>query len=128
MAVRSVPLDRIDALMPPPSRKKPAGKNIVRFRVEAVEYTVDRDEITPRIERELFTQAGVTPTQAMQAVTSGAVFGVAALMFIARRQAGEQVVYQNIEDRLWAAMKDSPDDFDLTILGDDEEVVTGPPA
>lgn len=114
--------------MPPPSRKKPAGKNIVRFRVEAVEYTVDRDEITPRIERELFTQAGVTPTQAMQAVTSGAVFGVAALMFIARRQAGEQVVYQNIEDRLWAAMKDSPDDFDLTILGDDEEVVTGPPA
>lgn len=114
--------------MPPPSRKKPAGKNIVRFRVEGVEYTVDRDEVTPRLERELFAQTDLTPNQAMRALTSGAVFGVAALMFIARRQAGEQVVYQNIEDRLWAAMKDAGDEFDLTVLGDDEEVVTGPPA
>lgn len=114
--------------MPPPSRKKLAGKNIVRFRVEGVEYTVDRDEITPRLERELFVQTDLTPSQAMRALTSGAVFGIAALMFIARRQAGEQVVYQNIEDRLWAAMKDAgPDEFDLTVLGDDEEVVTNPP-
>jgi hypothetical protein len=114
--------------MPPPTRsKKQNEKDALRFRVDGVEYTVDRSDITPRIERELFTQAGITLSDAGMALTRGALFGVAAMMFVARRQQGEQVAYQPIEDGLWRAKQEAGDEFDLTLLGADEEVVANPP-
>ena len=106
--------------MAPP--KLPKKTATMRFRVDGVTYAVDRDEITPNVERELFTQSGLTVSKAVEAVVGGALFGLAALIFLARRQAGEAVAYQSIEADLWAAMKAAGDEFDVDlIVGDDNE-------
>lgn len=113
-------------MAPPKLTNKAKPGTVIRFRVDGVVYVVDRDEITPRIERELFTQTGLTVQKAVEAVVGGASFGLAALMFLARRQAGETVAYQPIEDDLWAAMKAS-DEFDIDLIVGDEEDAAGPP-
>lgn len=115
--------------MAPPRLAKNKPRNVLRFRCDGVEYALDRDDLTPRLERELFTQAGVTPQQAFQAFAGGATFGVAAVLWLARRQAGEAVAYQVVEDGLWAAIKRSgEDEFDLALLTDDEEGDPAPEA
>jgi len=67
--------------------------------------------------------------KAVEAVVGGASFGLAALIFLARRQAGEAVAYQTIEDDLWRAMKAAGDEFDIDlIVGEDGgEGEVGPP-
>jgi len=102
--------------MAPPKLSKQTKSNAMRFRVDGVTYVVDRDELTPRIERELFTQTSLTVQKAVEAVVGGASFGLAALIFLARRQAGEAVAYQTIEDDLWKAMKAAGDEFDIDLI------------
>jgi len=116
--------------MAPPKLSKQTKSNAMRFRVDGVTYVVDRDELTPRIELELFNQTGLTVQKAVEAVVGGALFGLAALVFLARRQAGEAVAYQPIADDLWKAMKAAGDEFDIDlIVGEDGgEGEDGPPA
>lgn len=95
----------------PPSltdRRKAAQANsadVVRFRLEGVDYALDRSELSPALERELYQQAGLTPQACLQALSQGATFGLAALVFLARRQGGERVTYLQIESALWEASK-----------------------
>lgn len=113
--------------MPPPSIKKSKQDNQpkpVRFRLDGKEYTVDPAGFGPRIERELFIQAGMTVKQLGDAMAGAASFAVPALVFLARRQAGEMVQYQPIEDALWAAQQAG--DVEIEFL--DGEVDAGPPA
>lgn len=113
-------------MAPPKLQKRGDAKRT--FRVDGVVYVLDAADLTPRIERELYTQAGVTPAQAFEALMHGARFGIAAVMFLARRQAGDTVAYQAIEDGLWQAIQRAgEDDFDLAIIEDDDEEVPGPP-
>lgn len=112
--------------MAPPKLSKQQS-DALRFRVDGVVYAFDRAEIGPRIERELFQQSGLTVAKAMEALVGGASFGVAALVFLARRQAGEVVQYQAIEDDLWRAMRESGDEFDLDLIVGDDGGEVGPP-
>jgi hypothetical protein len=105
--------------MPPPSaRPKPdsTAGDTLRFKVDGATYTVTRSELTSRLERELFLQSGLTRDQAMQATVNGALFGVAALVFLAKRQAGEPAQYVAIEAALDAA--NSAGDLELELLAD----------
>lgn len=114
--------------MAPPRLPKSAKSDALRFRVDGVVYSVDRAELTPKIERELFQQSGLTMAKAIEALTGGAAFGLAALVFLARRQAGEAVAYQRIEDDLWEAQKAAGGEFDIDLLvEDDEEAGDNPP-
>lgn len=98
----------------------------LKFRVDGVAYVFDQD-ITPRMERELFQAIGISPQAALSAMNQGAFFGVCALVWLARRQRGDKITYQAVEDDLTAARKASGDEFDLElILGDAEEVSAGP--
>lgn len=123
------------AQRPPSLKTRTAGpdpEKLFRFRLDGVEYTVDRSDISPRMERELFQQSGVTPQAAFTALTQGATFGIAALVYLARRQAGERVAYQQIEDALWKASQDaaeSGEPIDLEVLEVTAEAAAdaGPP-
>jgi hypothetical protein len=106
--------------MAPPKLSKKQNGQALRFRVDGVVYEVDRAELTPRIERELFSQSGLTVSKAFEALVGGATFGVAALVFLARRQAGDGVAYQQIEDDLWQAMKAAGDEFDIDLIVGEE--------
>lgn len=112
--------------MAPPKMPKKQS-DALRFRVDGVVYVVDRAELTPKIERELFQQSGLTMAKAIEALTGGAAFGLAALVFLARRQAGEAVVYQKIEDDLWAAQQAAGGEFDVDLLVGDEDGDENPP-
>lgn len=106
--------------MPPPKLKQPA--TVLRLRCDGVHYTLDFSDISPRIERDLYVQAQITPKQALDSLQHGATFGIAAVVYLARRQAGEPVTYQTVEDGLWTAIRRAGmDDFDLAIITDDEE-------
>lgn len=103
----------------------------IKFRVNGVDYAchLSNDRIGPALERELFIQAKVTPQQAFEAFASGAYFGLAAAMFIARRQAGEKVVYAQIEAEVQRCLEEVGDEgFDLTVYSDEDEVeILDPP-
>lgn len=113
-------------MAPPRLPKNKPSDTAMRFRVDGVVYTLDRGEVTPKIERELFQQSKMTMAQAFEALVGGATFGVAALVFLARRQAGDGVAYQQIEDDLWQAMKAAGDEFDIDLLtGEDDDAGEG---
>ncbi len=114
--------------MAPPKMPKKQQSDALRFRVDGVVYVVDRAELTPKIERELFQQSdGLTLARAIEALKGGAGFGLAALVFLARRQADEAVVYQKIEDDLWAAQQAAGGEFDVDLLVGDEDGDENPP-
>lgn len=110
--------------MPPPTvkRRQPADAGeVLRFRVDGAEYRLERGELSDRIERELFVQAGITTQQAFSAVAAGAAFGVAALVFLAKRTAGQPAQYAQIEQALEEARRAAGDEFDLEVLADDSD-------
>lgn len=108
--------------MPPPNTKKPARPaHRLVFRADGVRYTLDRDEIGLGHERELFIDAGVTPDQAFRAFAAGARFGLAAVIWLARRQAGETVTYGAVEAAVEKAIRAAGDDFDLAIIEEDDD-------
>lgn len=96
--------------------------NQVKFRVDGVHYTLDQDEITPRLERELWLAIGITPQSALSSMSQGAFFGVCAMTWLARRQRGDKITYQAIEDDLHKARKLAGDDFDLELIIEDGPV------
>lgn len=113
--------------MPPPRPTKKAAAEVLRFRCDGVDYSLDRDEITPRIERELYKATQLTPAQCFDAMLGGAKFAIAALVFLARRQAGDQIAYQPVEDALFKSMQAQGDDFDLAVIEDDDGGDAAPP-
>ena len=117
--------------MPPPRAAAKKSAEVLRFRCDGVNYALDRDEITPRIERELYRATELTPAQCFDAMLGGAKFAISALVFMARRQAGDNVAYQPIEDALFKSMQAEGDDFDLAVIEDDDDGEGGdaaPPA
>lgn len=78
--------------MPPPKKAKKKDAHLA-FRLDGVDYRLDFGSIENRHELELFQQSGLTLGQLSQALGSGAPppFAVAAVMFLARRQAGDRV-------------------------------------
>lgn len=117
--------------MAPPSVKKTKQQDkpkIMRFRLDGAELRVEFGAaMTPRLERELFLATGLTIARLGDAMVGGANFAVPALVFIARRQAGEIVQYQDVEDAIERSAA-SEDGIDLELLGDDEGGDAGPPA
>lgn len=93
--------------------------NQIKFRVDGVNYTLDQDEITPRLERELWQAIGITPQSALSSMAQGAFFGVCAMTWLSRRQRGDTIAYQRVEDDLQKARKLSGDDFDLELIVED---------
>lgn len=71
-----------------------------RFRFEGKVYRFDPAEMTGRLERELWQATKLTMLQAFEALTGGASFGLAAVLWMSRRQAGEQVTYDEVESWL----------------------------
>ena len=114
--------------MAPPSakREKAAQKaqQVMRFRLDGASYELDAGQLSPRIERELFTQAGLTMRQLGDAMQSGASFCVPAMVFLARRQRGDVVQYQPIEDAIWEASQKGEIELELLTDGGDD---AGPP-
>lgn len=88
--------------MAPPSLKKQQEGKALRFNVNGVDYAFRESEFTGKLERELYAQAGLTWIKAVQAAQDGALFGVAALIWLARRQAGQTVNYEAVESELYA--------------------------
>lgn len=85
------------------ARKAKSDGFTIAFKIDGVNYIVERDQLTPRIELELFKQSGLTFAEAMGALErSGAPvpFAIACLIFLARRARGEQVTYSEILDGL----------------------------
>lgn len=111
--------------MAPPVAAAKAGK-VMRWRVNGVGYVLDRGQMTGKLERELWRQAELTLSAAVEALQQGAMFGVAAMMWLARRQAGHDVRYEQVEEELyrWAADDDLAVEFVQEGDGDD----AGPPA
>ena len=89
--------------MPPKSstaRKAKSDGFTIAFKIDGVNYVVERDQLTPLIELELFQQSQLTFAEAMHALqrSGGAPvpFAMACLIFLARRARGEQVTYLEI--------------------------------
>jgi hypothetical protein len=93
--------------MPPKAattRKKKTDGFTIAFKVDGVNYVVERDQLTSRIELELYQQSHLTFVEAMHALQnaggSPVPFAIACLIFLARRARGEQVTYDEILDSL----------------------------
>lgn len=96
---------------------------VIRFRFQGVEYRVDPSMMTGRLERELWKATEMSVAQIMAALVAGASFGLAALVWLARRQNGETVAYREVEEYIDDV---AADEIDLELLGDEEEVAGDP--
>lgn len=103
--------------MPPP--KLPTKQDGLSFRLDGVTYSVSTRHGVMAIERELFTQTGFTLQRLFEAIEGGATFAVPALVFLARRQAGETVRYAAIEADI--EQRAATGDLELELLGQEEE-------
>lgn len=110
--------------MPPPQLPRKADDGL-SFRLDGVTYSVSVRHGVMAIERELFQQTGFTLSQLFEAISAGATFAVPALVFLARRQAGEAVKYAAIEADIERRAADG--DLELELLTD-EEATADPPA
>lgn len=98
----------------------------MKFRVQGVEYVLSNAEMTGRLERELFRATdGFTLAKAIEAAEAGGLFGVAAMMWLARRQAGETVRYEAVEEELYRDAQAG--DLSLEFVGSGGGDVPDPP-
>lgn len=114
--------------MPPRSARraqKKTGDNIaMTITVDGEPYVFDTSDITSAIDRELYLQSRLTMAGVFSGMDSGNVspFFIAALVFLARRTAGEKVTYTQVEEAIG---------FDSEIdvkIHDGDEVADGPEA
>lgn len=85
--------------MPPEAPKSPtAGDIAMTLTVDGVAYHLNPRELDHTTERALFAESGLTLPQLMTAMSggSGAPFMLAALVFLARRQRGDRVTYDEV--------------------------------
>lgn len=89
--------------MPNREQRRAAAKNnddqSIIITVDAVKYRFDPGQMTSAIERELWTQAGLTEAGILGAFQRRefAPFMIAGLVFLARRSRGDQITYDEIE-------------------------------
>ena len=103
------------------------GEKAIRWRAGDEVLRFSPGEVTPQLERELWQAAKVTPMDAMQALAGGAVFGLAAITWLARRQAGVRQQYATVEAEVAKAAREPG--FEVEMLDDDVEGGDdGPPA
>lgn len=108
--------------MPPP--KLPTKQDGLAFKLDGVTYRVSTRHGVMSIERELFSQTGFTLAKLFEAIEAGATFAVPALVFLARRQAGETVRYAAIEADI--ERRAGEGDLELELLTEDGDA--DPPA
>ena len=96
---------------------------VLRFRFQGVEYQLDPSDITGKLERELWKSTEMSVQQIMTALVAGASFGLAAVVWMARRLAGETVRYDEVERYVDSL---DGDDIDLELLGDEEVADSDP--
>jgi len=86
--------------MPPeaPKPKTTSDDITIAMTVDGVVYHLNPRELDHITERALFAEAGLTLPQLMTAMSggSGAPFMLAALVFLARRQRGDRVTYDEV--------------------------------
>ena len=86
--------------MPPeaPKPKTASGDITIALTVDGVVYHLNPRELDHTTERALFAESGLTLPQLMTAMSggSGAPFMLAALVFLARRQRGDRVTYDEV--------------------------------
>jgi len=105
--------------------KKKAAEQSIRFRVDGVTYAFFPGRLTGEIERELWRETdGLAVNSILKAVREGALFAAAALVWLARRQAGDTVKYATVETALYTSAHEGDLTIDILEGGDDE----GPPA
>ena len=73
------------------------------FKVNGVEYRYYRGRRTGRDERDLYLQSGLGFADVVNNIAKGERWALAGLMFMARRQAGEDVSYSDIESELYGS-------------------------
>lgn len=82
---------------------------VLRFSIEDKEYALNLDAVTPAFALEARTETGMSPAQAATLLgTAPDLDSLAAVMWMARRQAGEPRVIQSGRStrRLWDAVTD----------------------
>ena len=92
----------------------------MRITVAGVAYTLTIGELTHEIELELYKASGLTVPEIVNASErgSGAPFMIAALVFLARRQAGDRITYDEVAQAI--NYRTLRDDFDLQVVDADE--------
>lgn len=115
--------------MPPRSerrrQKKDGDQAVMIIKVDGESYRFDSSEVTSAMDRELFLQSKLTLALVVTAMADGTVspFMVAALIFLARRSAGETVTYDEIEQAIGFATE-----IDVEIPDDEDDAAPEAPA
>lgn len=99
-----------------------ADQKVLRFRFQGVEYQVDGSMMTGKLERELWKATGMSLQQVGEALAAGTSFAFSAMLWLGRRQGGERVTYQAVEEYIDGLRAD---EMDVELLGDEE--VAGDP-
>lgn len=106
--------------MPPPRLAKQTASKAITFRLEGVTYRFAMGALKGAHERALWVGAAITVNDALQALQRGAMFGVAAVMFLARLQAGETVEYATVENDLDRAWSESGGDLAAELIAEED--------
>lgn len=88
----------------------------MRITVAGVTYTLTIGELTHAIELELYKASGLTVPEIVSSSErgSGAPFMIAALVFLARRQAGDRVTYDEVAEAI--NYRTLRDDFAIEVV------------
>ena len=121
-------------MAPPKLSKKnePAGHTLAVITVEGVDYRLPAEKwIDFEIREELFVHAGYPLQRAIGLLTQGEIAGLAPLIFVARRCAGERVQYAEVRRYLQQVIRDAEGDefpVDINFGPFDEDESEVPPA
>lgn len=86
--------------MPPTKPTATQRTASLRFRLAGVDYLYEHGRNTGEIELGLWKGAGITPAEAIEALTKGSTFGLAAVVYLARRQGGENIPYSVVSKHI----------------------------
>lgn len=105
----------------PPTKPKPQTTPSLRFRLAGVDYIYEHGRNTGEIELGLWKGAGITPAEAIEALTKGSTFGLAAIVWLARRQAGENIPYSTVSKHVDALYAEAAGNLFAEIEVEEEE-------
>jgi hypothetical protein len=92
----------------------------MRITVEGISYELSLRELTWEHDLELYKATGLTLPEITNTATRGGVapFMVAAFVFLARRQAGDEITYEQVAEAI--NYQTLADDFSIEIIEVDE--------
>lgn len=100
-------------MAPPRLSKKnePADHTLAVITVEGVDYRLPAEKwIDFEIREDLFVQAGYSLQRAISLLTQGEIAGLAPLVYIARRCAGERVAYSEVRRYMQDVIREADGD------------------